>query len=340
MATADAIRCDLDFDLDGKQFGNLDLVVSDNANAFGKVPIPLVTIRNGDGPGLLLSAGTHGDEYEGQVILRRLIHEIEADTIRGRLILLPALNYPAMLDNARVSPLDQGNLNRSFPGVEDGAPTAAIAHFVTSRLLPLCDAGIDLHSGGSAACYLPCAFLCTSDDPYITQHNLELAEAFDAPRTFVVRGADSSTGFDPVANRLGVPFISAELGGGANVDPAALEIGTRGVRRVMRHLGLLPGEPPPATGTRFMNGIDGSEYLSAPYSGIFSPRRELGDEVAAGEIAGTLFALEEIERPPLELEFPRDGTLMVRRNGARVVRGSHVCLVAEEMSREQVLDSV
>jgi len=337
MLTIDRLDCRLDFEQDGKQFGNIELGFSDNRHAFGKIPVPVVCIKNGTGPTLLLSAGSHGDEYEGQVILRRLIHQLSADDIQGRLILLPALNYPAMLDDARVSPLDQGNMNRSFPGIEGGPPTAAIAHYVTSNLLPLADAGIDLHSGGSSAYYLPSAFLCTADDADMTKRNLALIDAFNAPVTFVVDGRGSATGFDPIANQAGVPFISTELCGGANVDVDATAIGWRGVRNVMRHLGIVDGEPEPEKPTRFVNGIDGSGYLSAPFSGIFEPHHQLGDRVVAGDIAGRLYSVEEVEREPIELAFDRDGLIMVRRNGARVVRGSHLFMVASEMERGDVL---
>ena len=77
----------------------------------------------------------------------------------------------------------------------------------------------------------------------MTGPNLELAEAFNAPFTYVVEGTGSATGFDPVANQKGVPFISTELSGGANIDVEATAIGMRGVGNVMRHLGIIAGEP-------------------------------------------------------------------------------------------------
>jgi len=337
MISIDYLNCDLDYERDGKQFGNIDLGYSNNENAFGKIPVPIVCIKNGAGPTLLLSAGNHGDEYEGQVILRRLIHETEASDIKGRLIILPALNYPAMLVNSRVSPLDEGNMNRSFPGEAGGTPTAAIADYVTTKLLPLSDAGIDLHSGGSTAYYLPCAYLCTAADPEITRQNMALINAFNAPNTFVVRGEFSDTGFDPIANRQGVPFISTELYGGANVDRAATNIGMTGVKNVMQHMGIISDQPTPQLSTRFFNAIDGSYYLSAPYSGIFEPAFELGDDVEKGDIAGQLYSIEEVERTPLTLRFKESGTLLVRRNGARVKRGSHLFLIAKNISPKQVM---
>lgn len=338
MLTIDRLNCTLDFEQDGKHFGNIDLGYSDNQHAFAKIPVPLVCIKNGSGPTLLLSAGNHGDEYEGQVILRRLIHQLQAEDIQGRLILLPALNYPAMLDNVRISPLDQGNMNRSFPGTEGGTPTAAIAHFVTTHLLPLADAGIDLHSGGLTACYVPMAFLCTSEDAVMTQRNLDLIDAFNAPLTFVVDGRGSPNGFDSIANQAGVPFISTELGGGGNIDTKANRIGWRGVQNVMRHLGIIDGDPQRNHSNCFLNGIDGSGYLSAPYSGIFEPVCQLGDRVNAGDVAGWLYATEEVDRAPLELQFEHSGIVIAQNNGARVMRGSHLLLVASEIQRDDILE--
>jgi len=330
------ISCNLNFDLDGKSLGNLDLTYSNNQHAFDKLPIPIAVIKNGNGPTLLLTAGNHGDEYEGQVILRRLIHELDPDEINGRLIILPALNYPAVMDGSRVSPLDQGNLNRSFPGRNDGSPTSAIAHFVSSKLIPLSDAGVDLHSGGSRTYYLPCGFVCTCNDQNIMKQSLELADAFNAPFTFLADGAASQTGFDPAAQNLGVPFISAELAGGANLDVSAVEIGMSGLRNIFQHLGIQKTNRQWTPQTRFLNGVSGACAVSAPYTGIFEPRFGLGDKVSKGQVAGVLYSLEEVEREPLNLVFECSGIVMVRRNGARVQRGSHVYLVVEEFERDQL----
>jgi uncharacterized protein len=42
--------------------------------------------------------------------------------------LLPAVNYPAVMASRRVSRIDGGNLNRSFPGDAAGTPTEMISH--------------------------------------------------------------------------------------------------------------------------------------------------------------------------------------------------------------------
>jgi hypothetical protein len=45
MLTTDKINCSLDFERDGKHFGNLELSFSDNQNAFAKIPVPVVSIN-------------------------------------------------------------------------------------------------------------------------------------------------------------------------------------------------------------------------------------------------------------------------------------------------------
>jgi hypothetical protein len=57
----------------------------------------------------LLMAGNHGDEYEGQVALGKLIRSLEAEEVCGRIIILPSTNFPAAMAGMRTSPLDEGS---------------------------------------------------------------------------------------------------------------------------------------------------------------------------------------------------------------------------------------
>ncbi|MDR7225273.1 succinylglutamate desuccinylase/aspartoacylase family protein, partial [Aminobacter aminovorans] len=134
----------LGFDRDGKQHDWLRLPFSTDRSAYGVIPIPITCIRNGEGPTALLIAGNHGDEYEGQVALSKLARQLDPLDIRGRILILPALNYPAVVAGRRLSPLDRGNLNRLFPGEANGTPTQMIAHYVSSVLLSMADIVIDL----------------------------------------------------------------------------------------------------------------------------------------------------------------------------------------------------
>ena len=141
----------VDFEADGKQIGWLRLPHSVTRSAYGVIPIPIAVIKNGTGPqDPTLTGGNHGDEYEGQIALTRLIQAFEAGfKSRGRVFILPALNLPAAVAGTRVSPLDGGNLNRVFPGDPHGSPTWQIADYVEQHLLPMVDMVGDFHSGGA-----------------------------------------------------------------------------------------------------------------------------------------------------------------------------------------------
>ena len=88
---------------------------------------------------LAVLGGVHGDEYEGQVGLCKMIRTLEPKDVRGRVIAVPGINLPAALAGARVSPIDNVNFNRAFPGDPNGTPTYAIAHYVNSVLFPMAD---------------------------------------------------------------------------------------------------------------------------------------------------------------------------------------------------------
>lgn len=175
------ITTDVDFDSPGRHVGDLRLKYSDNTTPLGYVPIPVGCLVGEPGPTLLLTGGVHGDEYEGPVAIMKLLHRLDPGDLRGRIIMLPALNAPAVKTSARVSPLDDGNLNRSFPGDRDGGPTAAIAHLVEHVIMPDCDAAIDFHSGGKASWFTPCALAARTRDGGLSRENMDLARVFGAP---------------------------------------------------------------------------------------------------------------------------------------------------------------
>jgi predicted deacylase len=315
---------DIDIDLDGpgKRFGTIRLVHSDNRNAFSIVPVPIAVIANGDGPGVMLSAGTHGDEYEGQAVMQALARDLEPAQITGRVYVLPALNYPAVLDAARCSPLDGGNLNRVFPGDPRQGPTHALAAFIAREIIPRCRYAMDLHSGGKSSVYTACAYLHWGGDAAHRRAKLEAARAFGAPSVVISASTANAGSMTAECDRQGVVMVSTELGGGGTIDRRMLEIGRDGVRRALAHWGILRDHPKPdlpSPRLLVLQGKDGTPM--AETDGIFEPCRDLGDEVAAGDAAGRIYPVGELERAPTEILFRNSGIIVSRRVGSLVRRG-------------------
>ena len=177
---------DVDFDRPGKHAGFVMLPHSPDDDAWGVTRVPVMVVRNGCGPTVILQGGNHGDEYEGPIALTELYREIDAATVQGRIIMLPAVNVHAVQAGRRTSPVNGLNFNRIFPGNPLGTITQEIAAFVSERLLPMADALIDLHSGGSSLLLLPSAVIIRAADPAHQRRNVALARAFGAPVTLAI----------------------------------------------------------------------------------------------------------------------------------------------------------
>jgi predicted deacylase len=326
MASRSRLIAEVDFDRDGVQHGAVRLFHSVHASAYGFIPLPIVVIRNGEGPTAVFIGGTHGDEYEGQVAIAKLARSLRSEEIRGRVILFPQANHPAAMAGLRTSPIDGGNLNRLYPGDPDGTVTQQIAFWIEHELMPRADLVADLHSGGSSLMYLPTALMKFSDNPAMQARTRAALEAFGAPRAYIARGTQGQ-GADQnssgAAERNGVVMIGSELGGSGTVTPAALRIAERGLNNLLVHLGILPPERriAPDTKTRVFE-VGGHDYfVYATQEGVFEPLVELGDTVAKGQPAARIHTPETPWREPAEMTFGHDGVVLCQRIPGRTTRG-------------------
>src|SRR3984957_13397719 len=156
--TTSPVNCTVDLEAPGKQVGRLEVPRSTNTGGWSQLFVPIAGIANGDGPTVLLLAGNHGDEYEGQIAALKLLRDLEAGQITGRLIVIPCLSPEAAKAGTRLWP-SGANFNRSFPGRADGAPNEQLADFLTTVLIPMSDVVIDVHSGGQDSRFLPCSHM-------------------------------------------------------------------------------------------------------------------------------------------------------------------------------------
>ena len=317
----------VDLDGAGKQVGFLMIPHSPNDDAWGVTRIPLAVIQNGSGPTVVLEAGNHGDEYEGQIAIGELIRELDPGRVQGRLILMPANNVHAVIAGQRVSPVDGLNFNRTFPGDTRGTITAQIAAFVADHIYPRADAFLDLHSGGSSLDILPSTVIEPTGDPVLHAKSVAAARAFDAPFTVVISNLGEPRTATAAACRAGLITVGTEMAGGGTVSIEALAICRRGVRNVLAHLGVLPpedAEPRRADGV-VLELPGTSAFVFATMDGVFEPLHRNGTSVRAGERAGWIHCTWDPARAPDELFYQADGILYGRRQPGRV-RPGNCCL--------------
>ena len=268
------------------------------------------------GPTLVVTAAVHGDEYEGVAAIPRVFQQVQPADLRGTLLMVPVCNMPAYEAGTRSSPIDGLNLARVFPGDAHGTLTQRIAHWITEKLLRSADFFIDLHSGGVAA-NIPTLVGYIHSDDELGRRSLAAAKAFGAPVLWghpppVPPGRSISA-----ATTLGVPSLYTEAPGGGYARPDDVDCFATGVLNVMKHLGMLAGEPQSRPMTHHLLGSgDLDQVIGAPVAGYFRAEVALLEEVSAGQRLGTI--QDFAGRVTAEVHADRDGVVIMLRRIPRV----------------------
>jgi N-alpha-acetyl-L-2,4-diaminobutyrate deacetylase len=317
----------VDFDAKGIQHGHLRLPYSRDDSAWGSIMIPICVIANGSGPTALLTGGNHGDEYEGPAALFELAQTLEPSQVEGRIIIVPALNYPAFCAATRTSPIDRGNLNRSFPGRPDGTVTEKIADYVTRHLLPLADMVLDFHSGGKTLDFLP--YAAAHELPNKQQQVLcfEAVKAFGAPYSMKMLEIDAVGMLDTTAEDMGKVFVTTELGGAGTASATSIEIARKGALNVLRHAGILSGQPDPQP-TRWLDMPSSDCFTFAGDSGLIAFAQDLGAPIRAGDIIARVYPVDKTGIAPIEYRASLDGVLAARHVPGLIKAGDCLSVIA------------
>jgi len=339
--TEPAVACTIDLTAPGKQVGRLQYPKITNTGGWAFSFVPIATIANGDGPTVLVSGGNHGDEYEGQVAAMRLVQEIDPASVSGRIIVIPVISKAASKANTRMWP-SGANFNRSFPGRPDGPPNEQLADYFTRVLFPMADVVIDMHSGGRSAWFLPCSHMHVVDDPAQRNAMLEGMEAWNSDWHFLYIDINGH-GLLPVeAENQGKLVITTELGGGGRVPAPVHRLAWSGLRNVLRHVGVLEGEVqtraslglPPAV---ILDGRNPATIVVSPEDGLFEALLEPGDPVSDGQTVGRLWFIDRPERPPVEIEAPLDGYVVVTKAIPPTEQGDCVFVLGQPIERAALL---
>lgn len=321
------IAATVDFDAEGVQHGFLRLPYSRDDSAWGSVMIPLTVAKRGDGPTALLTGANHGDEYEGPVALMDLAAMIDLERLAGRVIIVPAMNYPAFRAATRTSPIDKGNLNRSFPGKPDGGVTEKIADYFERHLLPLADVVVDVHAGGKTLDFLP--FACAHRLPDKAQEAACVAamRAFNAPYAMMLLEIDSMGMYDSSAEAMGKVFVSTELGGGGSSSARSNAIAKRGLSNVLIHAGIMAGtiDYRPAM---MLDMPSADCFTFSEHDGLFELCIDLGQQVRAGETIARVWPADRTGVGPVIYAAKLDGLLTARHFPGLIKAGDCLAVVA------------
>jgi len=321
------ISATIDFERDGLQHGFLRLPHSHDTSAWGSVMIPITVAKGGEGPTVLLTGANHGDEYEGPIALFDLANRLNPAELSGRVIVVPAMNYPAFGAAKRTSPIDGGNMNRVFPGRPDGGVTEKIADYFQRCLLPMADFVLDIHSGGKTLQFLPFAAAHVHEDESQRDRCVAAMQAFNAPFSVMLLEIDNVGMYDTAAEELGKIFVSTELGGGGSATARTASIAKRGVDNLLKHAGVVSGELDLKPSVP-LDMPSADCYVTSETSGLVEYLIDLGHEVRQGEVIARVFDVERTGAAPAEYEARLDGVFVGRHFPGLIAMGDIVAVVA------------
>ncbi len=317
----------VDFDRDGSQHGFLRLPYSRDDSAWGSVMIPIAVIRNGKGPTALFTGGNHGDEYEGPLALYELARTLDLEQVSGTVIIVPAMNYPAFLAGTRTSPIDKGNMNRSFPGRPDGTVTEKIADYFQCELLPRADIVLDFHSGGRTLDFVPFAAAHMLPDKQLEAKAFAAVEAFSAPWSMKMIEIDAVGLYDTAAEEMGKMFVTTELGGGGTSRAETVRIARRGAMNLLRHAGIVSGTVE-RNETRWLDMPSGDCFSFAEENGMIETMVDLGEKVEDGQVIARIHSTGRTGIAPQEVKAKLTGMLAARHFPGLVKPGDCVAVIA------------
>lgn len=271
---------------------------------------------------MAIVTGIHGDEFEGQYICyeiaRRLLEH--TDMLAGTVDIYPALN-PLGLDMAErnVPGLDM-DLNRMFPGKENGTTMERAAAAIIGDLAGA-DFCIDVHASDIFVKEIPQVRVCEDFAekllPYARLLNTDMVWMNAAATVHEATLAHSM-------NMLGVPSLVVEMGVGTRIDRGYGGQVVEGIFHLMKELGIWNGEVGkvqyPVIST------DGEvEFIRSEKVGVFLPIIAHNHYVKKGDMLGAIVSplegkvLQEIRAQKSglvftlrEYPFVREGSLLAR----------------------------
>lgn len=320
----------VDFDTPGKRHYQLGFHL-DSAWGYSLVPLTVVRGAAGDAPGVAVFGGTHGNEYEGQVAVKRLCADLDPAGMSGLVVLIPQLSESACRAGTRLSPLDNVNMNRAFPGNPRGSISYRISNFVKTQVFPRVKVVIDIHSGGREAVFPLCTSFHRLPDAAQFAEMAQAARLFDTPFLFVYSRQMGSGLLTDEAEDDGKIAIGGEFGSGELVSPEGVHHAYEGSLNVMRKYGLLPGPAHPSTRKqRLIQAPNLDDYRPCPRDGIWEPLALPGEDVAKDQLLGRLHDFSDHTAPALEIRAHRAGVLIARYAAAVCPKGLTLFVIGEE----------
>ncbi|MEF8802074.1 MAG: succinylglutamate desuccinylase/aspartoacylase family protein [Halolamina sp.] len=286
------------------------------------VGLPVCVVNGADdGETLYIQAVSDGDELNGLGVLTRVVPRLDPSALSGAVLFVGIVNYYAYQVGEHRNPIDDTKMNRAYPGDEDGTSSERIAA-ATFDVASRADYVLDLHQASTSRMLNETRVRCGKHHR-LHDDCLELAKVFGTGHILDQKGPDGQLA--RAAPDDAIPTVDPELGGCVGWDEESILYGVDGVFNVLTYYGFLDGEVSPGEQTR----ATGFDQYNSPTGGVTHFRKDLGDEVARGDV------LFEVTDPFGQLKgrvtADCSGVFWRSRRLPQVASGEYVCSVATDI---------
>ena len=242
------------------------------------IPTSVVVIRGTSrGSTLCLTGGIHGDELNGIEVVRQVVGALDAARLAGMVIAVPIVNVHGFQSSSRYLP-DRRDLNRYFPGHDQGSSASRIAHALFASVIRHCSALVDLHSGSFHRTNLP-----QIRGDLLNRRVEWLARGFGAE--VLVHNVGREGTLRRAATDAAVPAITYEAGEPMRLQRHEIRRGVRGIQNLMAWLRMYAYD---RSGAEEPSIYYRSHWLRANDGGILVSDVEPGDRVESGQQLGII----------------------------------------------------
>ena len=257
-------------------------IIKDHIHVDGpELHIPHVILcGDHDGPTVLITAGIHSAEYVGIQAAIELSNELSPSELRGTVIILPLANRSGFENRTMSMVYEDGkNLNRVFPGDDNGTAADRLAHVIFNSFIISADAYIDLHSGDGYESLVPYVYYL-GESP-AAQKAWEMTECVNTD--YVVPSRCRTGGAYNLASIHGIPSILIERGQLSLYHREEIDADKEDVCNILRRMGVLSGE-----WTVYPKTVLREYSDDAPCTGCWYPELDAGDSFRKGDKLGEI----------------------------------------------------
>ena len=209
-----------------------------------KVPV-LVAKGTEDGPILGLTAAIHGNELNGIAIIHELFTSLDTKNLKGTVVAICGLNPLAIASYQREF-LDGTDLNRIFPGKENGNRSEQMAYRIGEKIIPAFDYHVDLHTASFGRINSLYGRGDMENDTLAGMLNALAPDIIVSNKGKASFGSASGLTMRAFAIAKGIPSITVEYGNPQVYQKEMIRRGVTGLQNLMVHLGFLEGAIQPS----------------------------------------------------------------------------------------------